>query len=109
MRDQTLPGVHITDRQMRLSHEFPTDPRPAVAAATAGFSTATGYRIENDPRLPSQKKAPRGLRRPDPVASVWDGEIVPILKATPGIRAIAVLERDSAAPPRDQTRNSAHA
>jgi hypothetical protein len=29
----------------------------AVAAAKAGFSTATGYRTENDPRLPSQKKA----------------------------------------------------
>ncbi len=29
----------------------------AIAAAKAGFSTATGYRIEEDPRLPSQKKA----------------------------------------------------
>src|SRR3954468_15442557 len=64
----------------------------AVAAAKAGFSTATGYRIENDPRLPSQKKLPRGRRRPDPLADVWDSEIVPILKAAPGIRAIAVLE-----------------
>jgi hypothetical protein len=53
---------------------------------------ATGYRIENDPRLPSQKKAPRGRRRPDPVGGVWDSEIVPILTAAPGIRAIAVLE-----------------
>jgi hypothetical protein len=64
----------------------------AVAAAKAGFSTATGYRIENDPRLPSRKKAPRGRRRPDPLADVWDSEIVPMLKAAPGIRAIAVLE-----------------
>jgi transposase InsO family protein len=62
-----------------------------AAAAKAGFSTATGYRIEQDPRLPSQKKAPRGRRRPDPLADVWDGEIVPILKAAPGLRAIAVL------------------
>ena len=29
---------------------------PSVAAAKAGFSTATAYRIEADPRLPSQKK-----------------------------------------------------
>lgn len=64
----------------------------AVAAAKSGFSRATGYRIENDRRLPSQKKAPRGRRRPDPLAQVWDAEIVPILKAAPGIRAIAVLE-----------------
>ena len=62
-----------------------------VSAAKAGFSTATGYRIEEDPRLPSQKKAPRGRRRPDPLAQVWDAEIVPLLKAAPGLRAIAVL------------------
>jgi len=30
----------------------------AVAAAKSGFSRATGYRIEDDPRLPSHKKAP---------------------------------------------------
>jgi hypothetical protein len=64
----------------------------AVAAAKSGFSRATGYRIEGDPRLPSQKKAPRGRRRPDPLAEVWDGEIVPILNSAPGIRAIAVLD-----------------
>jgi hypothetical protein len=87
-----LPGLHITDHQMRLYMSYRQTHDTAVAAAKAGFSTATGYRIENDLRLPSQKKAPRGRRRPDPLASVWDGEIVPILKATPAIRAIAVLE-----------------
>ena len=69
----------------------PTTSTP-IAAAKAGFSTATGYRIESDPLLPSQKKAPRGRRRPDPLIDVWDSEVVPILKATPGIRAIAVVE-----------------
>lgn len=62
-----------------------------VAAAKAGFSTATGYRIEADPRLPSQKKVPRGRRRPDPLVDIWDSAILPILKASPGIRAIAVV------------------
>ena len=56
-----------------------------LAAAKSGFSRATGYRIEDDPRLPSQKKAARGRRRPDPLAEVWDSEIVPILKSAPGI------------------------
>jgi hypothetical protein len=65
---------------------------PAVAAAKAGFSTATAYRIEGDPRLPSQKESPRGRRRPDPLAGVWDGEIVPMLEAAPGVRAIAIFE-----------------
>jgi transposase InsO family protein len=65
---------------------------PAIAAAKAGFSIATAYRIEADPRLPSQKKTPRGRRRPDPLAGVWDSEIVPMLEAAPGIRAVAIFE-----------------
>ena len=65
---------------------------PEAAAAKAGFSTSTAYRIEADPRLPSQKREPRGRRRPDPLADVWETEVIPILEAAPGIRAIAVLE-----------------
>src|SRR5882724_8168935 len=77
---------------MRLYMIYRHSKDATVAAAKSGFSRATGYRIEDDPRLPSQKKAPRGRRRPDPLAEVWDSEIVPILKAAPGLRAIAVLE-----------------
>ncbi|MET4071946.1 hypothetical protein ABID58_006770 [Bradyrhizobium sp. S3.2.6] len=47
---------------------------PPVAAAKASFSAATAYRIERDPRLPSQKKAPRGRRRPDPLSEVFETE-----------------------------------
>ena len=65
---------------------------PAIAAAKAGFSTATAYRIEADPRLPSQKQNPRGRRRPNPLAGVWDSEIVPMLQAAPGIRPVAIFE-----------------
>jgi hypothetical protein len=43
---------------------------PAIAAAKAGFSTASAYRIEADPRLPTKKKKPRERRRPDPLAGV---------------------------------------
>src|ERR1700704_4949773 len=77
---------------MRLYMIYRHSKDATLAAAKSGFSRATGYRIEDDPRLPSQKKAPRGRRRPDPLAAVGDGEIVPILKSAPGIRAIAVLE-----------------
>jgi hypothetical protein len=63
-----------------------------VAAAKAGFSAATGYRIKQDPRLPSQKKAPRGRRRPDPLDGVWDAEIVPMLQAAPDLRVVAIFE-----------------
>jgi len=63
----------------------------AVAAAKAGFSPATAYRLAKDPRLPSQKK-PRARRRPDPLETVWDSEVVPMLKAAPGLRPIGVFE-----------------
>src|SRR6202051_4348120 len=66
---------------MRLYMIYRQTHEAAIAAAKSGFSRATGYRIEDDPRLPSQKKAPRSRRRPDPLAEVWDGEIVPILKS----------------------------
>ncbi len=49
-----------------------TEP-PVIAAAKAGFSAATAYRIEEDPRRPSQKKVPRERRRRDPLAAVWIG------------------------------------
>ena len=38
-----------------------------LAALVAIGAEVVKYRIENDPRLPSQKKAPRGRRRPDPL------------------------------------------
>lgn len=87
-----LPGAHITDHQMRLYMDRRKTLTPEAAAAGAGFSTATAYRIEADRRPPSQKKTPRGRRRPDPLALYWDAEIVPMLKAAPGIRVIGVLQ-----------------
>lgn len=65
---------------------------PAVAAAKASFSTSTAYRFEKDPRLPSQKKARRERRRPDPLADIFATEIVPMLKAAPGLRSVAIFE-----------------
>ena len=64
----------------------------AVAAAKASISIATAYRLEKDSRLPSQKEAPRERRRPDPLADIFEAEIVPMLRAAPGIRAIAIFE-----------------
>jgi len=65
---------------------------PTIAAAKAGFSTATAYRIEQDLRLPSQKRSPRGRRRQDPLAAVWDSEVMPLLKSVPGLRPVAIFD-----------------
>ena len=87
-----MPGRHVTDHQMRLFMTFRHTDSVAAAAAKSSFSTATGYRLAHDSRLPSTKKAPRGRRRPDPLGDLFEAEIVPLLKAAPGLRPIAVFE-----------------
>ena len=57
-----MPGLDITDHQMRLYMNYRHTQDAAIAAAKSGFSKATGYRLEDDPRPPSQKKVPRGRR-----------------------------------------------
>lgn len=63
-----------------------------VAAAKASLSRATGYRIEAKPTPPSQVNTPRGSRRPDPLAGIFDEQVVPILEQAPDIRPIAVFD-----------------
>jgi hypothetical protein len=87
-----LPGLHINDHQTRLYMTYRQTLTAEAAAAKAGFSTATAYRIEGDPRLPSQKQVSRGRRRPDPLEPYWESEVVPMLRSAPGIRAIGVLD-----------------
>jgi hypothetical protein len=77
---------------MRLYMSLRQSETARVAAAKAGFSAASAYRIERDPRLPSQKQAPRSRRRPDLLAAVWESEIVPMLAGAPGLRAVAIFE-----------------
>ena len=71
---------------LRQTHSVP------VAAAKAGLSTATGYRLQSDPTPPSHKKPARGRRRSDPLADIFDLEVVPLLKSSPGLRPVAVWE-----------------
>jgi hypothetical protein len=92
MRKRILSGCHITDFQMRLYMSLRRTETTRVAAVEVGFRAASADRIEQNPRLPSQKKAPRGRRRPDPLAAVWDSEVVPLLTSLPGLRPIAVFQ-----------------
>ena len=74
-----MPGRHLSDRQVRHYMKLRTKHRPSVAAAKAGISTATAYRLESDPQLPSQRPTVRSRRRPDPLAGIFDEEVVPLL------------------------------
>jgi transposase InsO family protein len=87
-----MPGRHINDHQMRLYMKIrATSPAP-VAAAGASISVASAYRIDSDPRLPSQKKPARGRRRADPLVEFFDTEVVPMLLAAPQLRPVAVFQ-----------------
>jgi transposase InsO family protein len=87
-----MPGRHINDHQMRLYMKSRLTVKKPAAAAQAAISLRTAYRIENDPRLPSQTPRPRSRRRPDPLIAIFDAEIVPLLEASPGLRPIAIFE-----------------
>ena len=65
---------------------------PLVAAAKASISVTTAYRLERDRRLPSREEKIRTRRRPDPLAEFFDAEVVPMLKAAPDLRIIAIFE-----------------
>ena len=72
--------------KLKLSKTLP------AAAAQAGISVATAYRFGHDPRLPSEKKAPRASRRPDPLVDIFEAEVVPLLQAAAGIRPVAIFD-----------------
>jgi hypothetical protein len=86
-----VPGRHVTDHQMRLYMKFRRTDGPLVAAAKASISATTAYRLEQDRQLPSHKEKTR-TRRPDPLAAFFDAEVVPMLKAAPELRVIAIFE-----------------
>ena len=90
--EASVPGRHINDHQKRLFMKHRQNDGAAVAAAKAGLSTATGYRLEKARSAPPPPRSPRGRRRPDPLADIFEAEVVPILKTAPGLRAVAVFE-----------------
>jgi hypothetical protein len=67
----------------RQTHGF------AIAAAKAGFSTATAYRIEADPRFPSHKHQSRGRRPPIRSLACGRARSCQCLKR---VRAVAIFE-----------------
>jgi len=68
---------------MTLYMKYKRTERPSTAAARAGFSVATAYRIEQNPHLPSSKKAPRERRHSYLMAEIFEAEIVPLQQSGP--------------------------
>ena len=88
VEESEVPRRHLTDKQVKSYLKYRNSTTTEIAAAKAGFSRSTGYRINKDPRLPSQKKTLRGRRKPDPLGGLFETDVVPLLKANPAIRPV---------------------
>ena len=87
-----MPGTHVTDEQVRKFMNHRQTHSIEIAAAKSGFSRATGYRMAKDPPLPSQNRAVRASRRPDPLGGLFEREVIPMLERNPKLRAVAVYD-----------------
>lgn len=87
-----MPGRHINDQRYRLYMQNREKHNVPIAAAKSGFSPSSGYRIEADPRLPSEKKTKHERRRPDPLEGIFDEEVVPCCKPHPACDLLAFSE-----------------
>ena len=89
-----MPGQHITDEQRRKFMKLIEEKHSVeTAAAKSGFGRTTGFRIRKESRseASTEEKKPRGRRRPDPLEGIWDSQVVPVLRNSPGIRPSAVF------------------
>jgi hypothetical protein len=87
-----MPGKKITDHQVNRYKDHRKTLTQVAAAAKAGLSERSARRIERIPTLPSQKP-PRSWRtRSDPLADVWESEVVPLLQTAPLLNAVTLLE-----------------
>ena len=62
-----------------------------AAAAAAGISVRSARRIERNQLQPRANQR-RGRTRPDPLAGVWEEELVPLLQRAPTLTPITLLE-----------------
>jgi hypothetical protein len=87
-----MPGKKITDHQVHRYKQERNRHTQAVAAARAGISERSARRIERGDGLPSQRSPRTWRTRADPLAPVWDAEVVPLLQADPQLNAVTLLE-----------------
>ena len=87
-----MPGKTITDHQVHKYKQHRNKLTQVAAAARAGISERSARRIEGASSLPSQRPARDWRTRQDPLQSVWDSEVVPLLQADARLSAVTLLE-----------------
>src|SRR5574337_378391 len=87
-----MPGKKITDHQVLKYKEHRKTLTQVAAAAKAAISERSARRIDGSQALPSQSP-PRSWRtRCDPLADIWDAELVPLLRGDAQLNAVTLLE-----------------
>jgi hypothetical protein len=87
-----MPGQRITDEQVNQYKKLRGTLRQETAAAKSGMSVRTARRVERAATLPSQVPRRAWRTRLDPLALLWESEIVPLLRQAPGLTAVTVFE-----------------
>ena len=87
-----MPGKKITDHQVQKYKQHRLKLTQVAAAAKVGICDRSARRIEHSEALPSQRKERAWRTRADPLASVWNSEVVPLLEADAMLNAVTLLE-----------------
>ncbi|MBS0305406.1 MAG: IS21 family transposase [Proteobacteria bacterium] len=87
-----MPGKKITDHQVLKYKEHRKTRTQVAAAAKAAISERSARRIDKSQTLPSQRGRRSWRTRQDPLADIWDAEVVPLLQADAQLNAVTLLE-----------------
>src|ERR1019366_275572 len=87
-----MPGKRISDHQVLTYKAKRRAHTQAGAASKAGISERSARRIESLAALPSQRPARQWRTRPDPLAGVWEAELLPLLQTNPHPNGVTLLE-----------------
>lgn len=87
-----MPGTKITDHQVSKYKAERKRATQEIAAAKTGISVRSARRIEQSTGMPSQRGERVWRTRTDPLAGVWDEEVVPLLESEPGLLGTTLFE-----------------
>lgn len=87
-----MPGKRITDHQVLTYKAKRLTQRQSAAAAKVGISERSARRIESLDSLPSQRPPRHWRTRKDPLAEVWESELLPLLQKSPHLSAVTLME-----------------
>lgn len=87
-----MPGKKITDHQVHKYKQHRNTLTQVAAAARTGISERSARRLDDTDALPSQQPPRHWRTREDPLTTVWEAEVVPLLQTDAQFNAVTLLE-----------------